>query len=482
MERPLYRMAHITVTMLVLAISHVVFSGSLGHTGPPKKLLTQSPKLPTAGTVNVPVKNIESLLNLLPKGNLATVGKLNPSTATNLRLIAVGGAIASGYRDGGLYREGQLTAYPNLLAKQLGIPDFQSPLFSVNQGNGSGYSILTENGEYKQVTNDLAVTGNDPLAFTPVTGRIDNLSFPMLGLHSSHATEEWRTDDRLTPGVPYDPTWRAYFKRLLPANEQLTARYIPYVLSQKTDFMTIDLGFDDAIWYATAGGARLNSVMTQLAMGEGSILIQLLTHMKKNSIHGAIATVPDVVSFPYFQFYTVAQARLRTQAKPLYVIHDDRYELINDDQQFVSAITDNDILLPTDEVVALIKDGNSNKGFTTRTPLSNQSVLSAREIKDMKHIDDLNALIRFQAKAAGVPVVDLNGLYKQILSGQYVTHDGLRIDPSFPKGNFFSADGLYPTALGQAVIANEWIKTLNAYYEVTIPLISTRQFSNLIKE
>lgn len=478
----MYRTASIATVILLIATESLTFGDWPGHTVPPKKLLSQSPKLPTTGTVNVPVKNIESLLNLLPSGNPANVGKLNASAASNLRLVAVGGSIASGYRNGGLYRESQLTAYPNLMAKQLGITDFQLPLFSTSQGNGSGYSVLTTNGDYKQVANNLAVTSDDPLMFSPVTGRIDNLSFPMLGVHSSHATEEWRTDDRLTPGVPYDPTWRAYFKRLLPASEQLTTPYIPYVLSQKTDLMTIDLGFDDAIWYATAGGARLNGVMTQLAMGEGSAIIQLLAHMKKNGIRGAIATVPDVLPFPYFQFYTVAQARQHTNAKTLYVIHDDRYELTNGNEQFVSEITDKDILLPTDEVIALTKGASSDKGLSTRTPLTNQSVLSAREIKDMGQVDNLNSLIRFQAKAVGIPVVDIAGLYKQILSGQYVTHDGLRIDPSFPKGNFFSADGLHPTALGQAVIANEWIKTLNASYQATIPLISTQQFSNLIKE
>ena len=475
----MYRTAALLVATLVLGSGFIAFSGD--RVGPPRKLVSQIPRLLTTGTVNVPVKNIGSLLNLLPNGNPANVGKLNASAATNLRLIAVGGAIASGYRNGGLYREGQLTAYPNLVAKQLGITDFQSPLFSENQGNGSGYSMLTTNGDYKQVANNLAVTGNDPLMFSPVSGRIDNLSFPMLGVHSSHASEEWRTDDRLTPGVPYDPTWRAYFKRLLPANEQLTARYIPYVLSQKTDLMTIDLGFDDAIWYATAGGYRLLGMMNQLAMGEGSVIIQLLAHMKKNGIRGAIATVPDVLPFPYFRFYTVGQARQRYKTTTLYVVDDDHYELTNGDLQFVTQLNDNDLLLPTEEVVALVKQDNTSKGLSTKTPLSSQSVLTAKEIKALSHVEELNSLIRYQAKAVGIPVVDIAGLHKQILSGQYVTHDGVQIDPSFPKGNFFSADGLHPTALGQAVIANEWIKTLNAHYEASIPLLSTRHFSELIK-
>ena len=77
-----------------------------------------------------------------------------------------------------------------------------------------------------------------------------------------------------------------------------------------------------------------------------------------------------------------------------------------------------------------------------------------------------------------VPLVVINSLYTKILAGGYVTDDGVKVDASYPKGNFFSSDGIYPTAFGQAVIANEVIKTINNFYKTNIPLINTKEFLN----
>src|SRR6478735_8910552 len=55
------------------------------------------------------------------------------------KYIAVGNSLTSGYSDGGLYREGQLNSYPNILAGQflqVGGGEFVQPLFSEAQKNG----------------------------------------------------------------------------------------------------------------------------------------------------------------------------------------------------------------------------------------------------------------------------------------------------------------------------------------------------------
>lgn len=43
---------------------------------------------------------------------------------------------------------------------------------------------------------------------------------------------------------------------------------------------------------------------------------------------------------------------------------------------------------------------------------------------------------------------------------------------------FFSLDGMYPSAIGQAMIANEVIKTINKAYNMDIPLISIREIKD----
>ena len=449
-------------------------------------LLSQVPALPSSGLTNRPVRDVALLLNQLPAVGVVDLGSLKPALGVQPRYVAVGGSLTAGFRNGGLYREAQLTAYPNLIARQMGLTDFRQPLFSPEQGNGSGYKQLVPGGAFPHYTdagNNLAAAGKDPLTFAPVSGRIDNLGMPFLGVHSSQSTESWRLDSRTRPGVPYQPEYRSYFRRLLPNdNSQWLTNYVSYALQQKANFVTIELGMDDAIWFATAGGYRLNGVMTQLAMGESSPVIALLNQLVKNQTKGAIATVPDVLRFPYFSFVPVKTARQRNGGQKLYAVVDDRYELVENGTQYVAEIADTDALLPTADVMALAQGISAKKGLSPATPLSSHDVLSARDIADLRHVDDLNSLIRFQAAKAKVPVVDLAAVYKRILAGQYTTDDGLKINPSFPGGNFFSGDGLHPSALGQAVLANEWIRAINGFYGTRIPLIATTIFAQRLNE
>ena len=55
------------------------------------------------------------------------------------RYIAIGNSLTAGVSDGGLYREGQLNSYPNILSQQfalVGGGPFVQPLFSEAQSNG----------------------------------------------------------------------------------------------------------------------------------------------------------------------------------------------------------------------------------------------------------------------------------------------------------------------------------------------------------
>ncbi len=192
---------------------------------------------------------------------------------------------------------------------------------------------------------------------------------------------------------------------------------MPYVTQQKADFCTIELGLDDAIWYASSGAYRLASVMTQLDLGEGSPIIALLNHLQLNKMKGAIATVPDVLSFPYFKFYSVAKARQQNGGAKLYAVVDDRYDLPGGGTQYVQEIADRDILLPTPDVDVLVVGTNAKKGLSAQAPLSSRDVLSAHEQNLLGHVGLFNELVRFQASKYSVPVVDLNALYAKVLTG-----------------------------------------------------------------
>ena len=58
------------------------------------------------------------------------------------RMVAIGGALAAGMRDFGLYNESMVTSYPNILANQMGV-DFKLPLFNSDNFNGFERKVVT---------------------------------------------------------------------------------------------------------------------------------------------------------------------------------------------------------------------------------------------------------------------------------------------------------------------------------------------------
>ncbi|WP_353721917.1 hypothetical protein [Dyadobacter sp. 676] len=90
-----------------------------------------------------------------------------------------------------------------------------------------------------------------------------------------------------------------------------------------------------------------------------------------------------------------------------------------------------------------------------------------------------NKEVRRWAQEYDLAVVDLEALYKAIHRKEYVLQNGLLIDSSM-RGNFFSSDGLYPTTLGQVIIANEVLKSINEKYGADVPLIDIPLYASKI--
>lgn len=255
-----------------------------------------------------------------------------------------------------------------------------------------------------------------------------------------------------------------------------------YALGQKSDLCTIELGIDDFIVYATTGGYKTSSLPFAAINEEGNPLIQLLIGLKNAHTKVILATVPDIIDFPYFHLVTPLMARQHNGGAALYaMISDDLFEKSKGSPQFLTEIRDTDLLLPTKNVEALFSSAETKRGIAPQTPLESKDVLTEDELGVLDINNSLNDLIRNLAVKFEYPVVDLHGIYKRILDGQFVTDDGVRVDPSYPNGNFFSDDGLHPTALGQAVIANEWIKVINKHFGTSIPLLTISEFSKFQK-
>lgn len=429
----------------------------------------------------------EHFFNKLSNPPAVDVSILSLEPGSVPRYLAIGGSLTAGVRNGGLYRFAQQTSYPNLIARQMALEGFGQPLFSQANCNGSGFlriAELTPLPTFQKVQSNSAVLQTRPLTLTAYTDRVDNLGLPFAGIFAFGDRQDWRYNCDLIPSIPYDFQYRHFFRRYLSerGNSQWNTSLLDYALNQKSDLCTIELGIDDFIVYATTGGYKISSLPFAAVNEEGNPLIQLLIELKKSGTKVILATVPDITNFPYFHFVTPLMARQHNRGATLYaMISDDLFEKSKGSPQFLAEIRDTDLLLPTDNVKTLFSNAEIKRGISSQMPLESKDVLTEDELGSLAITSSLNDLIINLAVKFGYPVVDLHEIYRRVIDGQFVTDDGVRIDPSYPNGNFFSDDGLYPTALGQAVIANEWIKVINKHYSTHIPLLKVSEFSQVQK-
>lgn len=240
-------------------------------------------------------------------------------------------------------------------------------------------------------------------------------------------------------------------------NEQLN--------KETSDFFIYETGYDDILRSIMAGGGGGITGSDPTAETGGTILINNLVN---NRAKGVLLNIPDVIDLPYFTQITNNKISKLTGVviKVQTSINSEKYRDYN------PAI---DKLIPTPTVEKLLRGE-----FKGLVPLSIYEVLSKEDGNDewiyVSPIYYNQSNIQRIAKSKGLPIVDIYTLYKKIFAGTYTTDDGVKVNPDWTKGNFFSSDGIYPTAFGQAVIANEVIKAMNQYYKLTIPLVDTRFF------
>ncbi|HUG52257.1 MAG TPA: hypothetical protein VMR21_01590, partial [Vicinamibacteria bacterium] len=94
-------------------------------------------------------------------------------------------------------------------------------------------------------------------------------------------------------------------------------------------------------------------------------------------------------------------------------------------------------------------------------PLPDEVLLDPSEIAIIQErVRANNQAIGEICSAAGVPVVDVFALLQEVsTTGRRVA--GITLTSDFLSGGIFSYDGVHPSDIGYAVVANEWIRVIN---------------------
>jgi hypothetical protein len=103
-------------------------------------------------------------------------------------------------------------------------------------------------------------------------------------------------------------------------------------------------------------------------------------------------------------------------------------------------------------------------------------ILRAGEVAAIQaRTNEINQVIAAVATQTGAKLIDVNPIWAKVTAGEYVI-GGVPITSAFLTGGFFGYDGFHPTDLGYAIIANEFVKSINAQLGTKVPEVNLRPF------
>ncbi len=386
-----------------------------------------------------------------------------------LEYIAIGSSLTAGMRDGGYFNEGILTAYPELIARQMKLVNFKSPVFESTDYNGIGRKIKTKYNptqgpvqKFAVVTNNTAILGYDENLKTPKLKRqnlkfetYNNLAIPGTYFNNSYSLSNDKTE--------------LYKSRFAENPDGYSYVGIRKAIDQKKsfDFFTFESGSADFLStnQVELSGLDLRPVQPGEITRQENFHQYFLRNASEKGIKGVVIGTPDYLLFPAYMHV------------PCGLIEKNSNNILKNDDCYNGFLFGNTSYLDTlaSPVVNInLKTAKMFDWMFTNGKV-NRNVGTA-SLGDGSGVENYNALRKKHAEGLGFPFVDIKKVYDTILAGKYVTNDGVLVNPDWKTGNFFSEDGIFPTAFGHAIIANEIIKVINTHYKTDIPLIPTREY------
>lgn len=412
----------------------------------------------------------------------------SPGTADFSKTVAIGGNYMAGYQDGALFQKGQRLSIPSLLAEQfelVGGNPFNQHLMPDNSGLGlnsktwESWFITPSHLGYK--TDCKGITALSPIksiisesAATPylsgVSGNnIQNLAVPFAA-----------TADYFNPafGTSFSSANRnPYYNRI--ASNPGTSTIYADAKAQNATFVTAWLGMEDIFNFASTGGT--GSPIPSPSIFSAS-LDTLLGGLTANGAKGVIATIPDFRTFPYYTLVAWDNANLRqTQADSLNDIYVPaglthihfvmgRNGFVIEDTTANGGVRQ----LHKGEYITLSVPLDSMKcekyGLVYKTISDRYTLDSTEVIMIDQAIGSYNAIITQKAAQYGFALADMYSFFNAVKTG--FKWNGVDFNATFVSGGFFSLDGYHPNQKGYAIIANEFIKSINIKYNAVIPTIN----------
>ena len=407
----------------------------------------------------------------------------NPSAGeiTATRFVSIGGALTAGFMDDALFSAGQENSVGNIFAGQLhlvGNLEFLQPLIqSADIGcNAEGKSSLILG--YK--TDCLGITSLSPVRTSP-TGDLalfqqNNYTsgFHNFGVPGLKAVE--LTQNGLGNSNPY-------FARM--ASNPTSGQVLSDALSRNPTFFSFFVGMDEVLAYAKKGAAigNLTPVFGTDGNGFSGSIQNALNKLTENGAKGVVANIPDVTVLPFFttipydglnltpekvaslnQIYNPIGISFQVGANPF---------MIEDPTAGVFGVRK---MVPG-ELILLSAPLDSVKCFQMGSvfPLRDEFVLTLAELEEIRATtQQYNTVLEIQAAENNLALTDLEAFYQKLATG--IMYNGIGLNLKFVSGGTVSLDGLTLNPKGNALLTNEFIKSVNNKYNATIPLVDVTNY------
>ncbi|REG89110.1 SGNH/GDSL hydrolase family protein [Winogradskyella sediminis] len=226
---------------------------------------------------------------------------LTPGTADFSNYVAIGNSLTAGFTDNALFIASQENSMPNMLAQKFALAGggtFTQPLMDDNIGGLLFGGNQNEDGSFGP---RLYFDGSGPAslpgmssteAFAPSLGSQNNMGVP--GAASFHLLYDGYGNPANLLTDP--PTANPYYVRMASAPN---ATILGDALAQQPTFVSLWIGNNDVLGYATSGGDQTVAAITPQATFEGSINA-IVGALQAANVQGVMANIPYVTTIPHF--------------------------------------------------------------------------------------------------------------------------------------------------------------------------------------
>lgn len=433
------------------------------------------------------------------RSDLTAPGPTDTGTASFASYVSIGNSLTAGFQSNALYEGSQVLSFSNLIAQQVDA-NFVQPIIS-EPGIGDGgkleiESFIIVNGEL----NGVNIAGN------PNLGAPTNLNYAApynnLGIPGAILYDLVDETDFAAKSEARD---NPFFSIVL-RNAAFGTSVVAQALAQQPTFVTLWIGNNDVLGYATSGGTRgtdPTGTMPTDAQTFAFLYNQVATALTDTTGTRKVvaANIPDVQNIPFFTtigplvglaIQQAQQANPQVQGLVYFKNDNITYTVATPTDLFTNKVlvtllgsdyapligqptdkfyTDNNVSVPPNV------DPTKPFGLDPANPWPNALILDTDEIATVSaSVESFNATIKSIADASGWGLVDINKIFDNIKANEQSSGatwiDGIPFTTEFISGNLFSLDGVHPTSRGYAIVANEFIKVINAKFNADISLIN----------